>query len=105
MTTITNRDITRMGVTELAAGVAGGRLTPAAVAEAYLAHIEAIEPSIQAFSYLDLAAVRAQAAELTTEAEAGKLRGPLHGVPVAIKDEFHVAGMPTGMREIGRAHV
>ena len=44
---------------------------------------------------LDIEGARATAAELTAEAAAGKLRGPLHGVPVGIKDEFHVEGMPT----------
>ena len=44
---------------------------------------------------LDRAGVLAQAATLTAEAKTGKLRGPLHGIPVGVKDEFHVAGMPT----------
>lgn len=91
------------GVRELSGMVARGEVTPSQVAEAFLERIEAVEGRVQAWSYLDADGVRAQAAALDAEAAAGKLRGPLHGVPVGIKDEFHVKGMPTGMRGAGTA--
>lgn len=94
---ISTDSLSQLTVRDLAAAVAGGEASPSEIAEAYLARIEAIEPRVQAWSYLDPDAVRAQAARLTDEAKAGRLRGPLHGVPVGVKDEFHLAGVPTLM--------
>ena len=91
-------DVYTRGVAEIAGAVARSEVTPSQVAEAFLARIEAVEPRVHAWSYLDVEDVRAQAAALTAEAAAGRLRGPLHGVPVGIKDEFHVKGAPTAMR-------
>jgi aspartyl-tRNA(Asn)/glutamyl-tRNA(Gln) amidotransferase subunit A len=86
------------GVREIAEAVAGGEITPIEVLEAVFARIEATEEKIQAWSYLDLEMARQQAEALTVEAKAGLLRGSLHGVPVAVKDEYHVKGMPTALR-------
>ena len=94
----TTLSLTEMKVRELAQGVASGAFTPNEVLEASLARIAEVEDRVQAWTILDTEGARAQAAVLTAEAVAGKLRGPLHGVPFAIKDEFHIAGMPTLMR-------
>ncbi len=90
-------DITQLTVADIAAAVAGGALTPTEVAEAYLARIDRLEERVQAWSWLDRERVRAQAAALTDEAKAGRFRGPLHGVPIGVKDELHVAGVVTQM--------
>lgn len=58
-------------------------------------HIERQAPSLEAFVSLDAPEVRAQAEASAARWAAGEPRGPLDGVPVAIKDEFHVAGYPT----------
>ena len=42
---------------------------------------------------------------LAAEAEAGRLRGPLHGIPVAVKDVIDVAGLPTRAGSATRAHI
>jgi aspartyl-tRNA(Asn)/glutamyl-tRNA(Gln) amidotransferase subunit A len=87
-----------MTVRDIAGAVAAGDLTPDDVIEATLSRIGQLEPLVQAFTLLDAEGAREQARVLTAEAKAGELRGPLHGVPVAIKDEFHIKGMPTAMR-------
>lgn len=56
-----------------------------------LAHIEAREPDVQAFVQLDAESALAQARAL----DAGPLRGPLHGLPLAVKDIFDTAELPT----------
>ena len=99
MTTSTKVDLTTLTLIELANGVASGAMTPSDIAEASLARIQALDDRVQAWSYLNPAEVRAQADALTAEAKAGKLRGPLHGIPVGVKDEFHVAGQPTYMAD------
>jgi len=94
-------EIHELGVVEIASGVEKGSFTPAEVAEALIKRIEALDPKVQAFAYFDPKDIRAQGEVLTAEAKAGRLRGPLYGVPVGIKDEFWVKGQPTGMRGAG----
>jgi aspartyl-tRNA(Asn)/glutamyl-tRNA(Gln) amidotransferase subunit A len=91
------------GVRDIAAAVARGDTTPTEQLELVLARIEATENRLQAWSRLDVDVARQQAEQLTAEAKAGKLRGVLHGVPVAVKDEFNVKGMPTQARGPGAA--
>jgi aspartyl-tRNA(Asn)/glutamyl-tRNA(Gln) amidotransferase subunit A len=84
-----------MTASEAAAAVAAGALTPLELVQAALARIAAIEDRVKAWAYLDAEGALAEAELQTAEAKAGKLRGPLHGVPVGLKDVFHVKGMPT----------
>ena len=89
--------VTELTIAQIAALIADGDATPTEVAEAYLARIDALEEQVQAWCQLNRDDVLAQAAQLTAEARSGRLRGPLHGVPVGVKDEFHLAGLPTAM--------
>ena len=84
-----------LGVVAAADAVRAGKVTPRELAEAVLARLEAVEPQIEAFVHVDRDAVLAQADELTAEAARGAFRGPLHGVPIAIKDIFDLTGVPT----------
>lgn len=80
---------------ELAAQIRAGALSAAEVVEAYLARIARVEPHVGAWVHVDAAGARAAAGALDAEARAGRVRGPLHGVPVALKDIFDAAGMVT----------
>lgn len=79
---------------EHAAAIADGR-------QSSLALIEAAQEAAQRFAdlnalaWVDWADAQAQARALDAEAKAGRLRGPLHGLPISIKDLFNVRGMPT----------
>lgn len=84
-------DITRLG-----ACFRGGSLTPAQVAETALERMERMEPELNAFAAPMRSAALAEARARTEELAAGLDRGPLHGIPVAIKDLIEVAGAPTG---------
>jgi aspartyl-tRNA(Asn)/glutamyl-tRNA(Gln) amidotransferase subunit A len=95
MTGISTIDVAQSSIGTLSELIAAGAATPNEVLEAYLERINAVEERGQAWSHLDVVGARATAAQLSEEAAAGRLRGPLHGVPVGVKDEFHVAGMPT----------
>jgi aspartyl-tRNA(Asn)/glutamyl-tRNA(Gln) amidotransferase subunit A len=50
---------------------------------------------LNVFAYLDAATARASAMALDLEAQAGRFRGPLHGIPITIKDLYNISGMPT----------
>jgi AtzE family amidohydrolase len=77
--------------TEIARAIAGGKVKAAAVIDATLKRIVASEPTINAFT--DVVAERA--IKRAAEIDAGKHRGPLMGVPFAVKNLFDIAGLPT----------
>ena len=76
--------------------IRSGELTPSELLEQCLRRIDIYEPAVQAWVYLDRERARRDAARLTDEAKAGRVRGPLHGVPVGVKDIIDVFDMPTG---------
>jgi aspartyl-tRNA(Asn)/glutamyl-tRNA(Gln) amidotransferase subunit A len=70
-------------------------VSPVELVEACLARIRALDAELEAWAHVDAEGALAVARERESEARAGRLRGPLHGVPVGVKDIFDVAGMPT----------
>ncbi|MBX6314759.1 MAG: amidase [Isosphaeraceae bacterium] len=72
-----------------------GRRTCRDVLEACLTRIEEREPQVRAWVIVDRDGAGEQAAALDRERQGGRLRGPLHGIPVGIKDIIDVAGLPT----------
>lgn len=79
------------------------KLSPVEITDAYLAQIERLEPRLNAFITVTADEARQAARACTEEIAADKPRGPLHGLPVAIKDLFDVAGMrmTAGSRILG----
>ncbi len=71
-----------------------GEFTPTALLEAHLARIEAFEPVVRAFVHLDREGALKAADIAGREIAAGRWRGPLHGIPFAVKDNYDVAGLP-----------
>jgi aspartyl-tRNA(Asn)/glutamyl-tRNA(Gln) amidotransferase subunit A len=90
---------------EIGRAVADRRIDPVGLLESSLRRIEAVEKEVQGWCVLDRERAFAQAEALRREAEAGRLRGPLHGVPVAVKDVIDVAGLPTRAGSPTRADV
>jgi Asp-tRNA(Asn)/Glu-tRNA(Gln) amidotransferase A subunit family amidase len=81
--------------TEAAAEIARGAVSAEDYARACLDRIDAVEGEIKAFAYLDRDHVLAQARALDEQRAQGRATGPLHGVPVAIKDIIDTADYPT----------
>lgn len=80
---------------EASAGIAAGTLSPVALTEAALARIAALDPKLNAFITVTADRARRAAAAAEAEIKAGKRRGPLHGIPYALKDIYDVAGVRT----------
>ena len=81
-------------------------LSPVALAEAALARIEATEPVLQAYALLTPELALDGARRAADEIAAGRYRGPLHGIPVAVKDLYDMAGLPTSCSsEVRHDHV
>lgn len=75
--------------------LASGAVSALDVTEAYLAEIAARDPEIRAFAWHDPDHARAQARARDAHRQRGLAIGPLHGLPVAIKDIIDTAGIPT----------
>jgi amidase len=90
-------DIKTASIADFNAAYASGKVTSVKVVEAYLKRIEAFDkkgPTINSVIYLNPNAVK-EAKALDAERKAGKVRGPLHGIPVLLKDNFDTFDMPT----------
>ena len=78
-----------------AAALQGGRTSPLDLLEACLEQIDHYEPRVRAWVLVDRDRARAEAADRTAELKRGYQRGPLHGIPLGIKDIFDVFDWPT----------
>lgn len=92
-----------LSVDELGAGFRSGSMTPLQVAEQAFERIDRLNAKLNAFADPMRTAALAEAAERTAELAAGHDRGPLHGVPVAVKDLIEVRGAATGYGSLVRA--
>ena len=88
-------DLCRLTATESAARIRAGDLSPVDLVEACLARIEAIEPRVKAWVSVDADGARRAARERLDTVRAGRPLGALHGVPVGLKDIYHVQGLVT----------
>jgi Asp-tRNA(Asn)/Glu-tRNA(Gln) amidotransferase A subunit family amidase len=86
--------LAQLGAADLAPAIARGEHTSEDVVHALLARIEEVEPTVQAWAFLDPAFALKQAREADRYRQSGRPIGPLHGVPVGIKDIVDVRGMP-----------
>jgi aspartyl-tRNA(Asn)/glutamyl-tRNA(Gln) amidotransferase subunit A len=75
--------------------VTSGRISAVEVCRASLSRIEALNPSLNAFNFVDADRALARAADVDRRRAAGASLGPLAGVPIALKDNLCVRGMRT----------
>jgi aspartyl-tRNA(Asn)/glutamyl-tRNA(Gln) amidotransferase subunit A len=80
---------------EAARAFASKKLSPVELLSALLERIEGLDPKLHAFIRLDADAAMDAARASEAEIAKGRIRGPLHGVPVGIKDIIDVASLPT----------
>ena len=84
-----------MTLSEAVRHIRAGGLSPLELLESCLENIDLLEPDVKAWVTLDREGALRQAKLLSDDAIGGALRGPLHGIPVGIKDIFYTAGMRT----------
>ncbi len=88
-------DVVELSATDARERMAAGTLTSRALTQAYLERIAAVDdkgPALNSIIELNANAL-SDADALDRERQAGKVRGPLHGIPVLIKDNIDIAGM------------
>ena len=104
-TTRRNDVVYEATITELQSAMTDGRLTSVDLVDAYLARINAYDhapPGLNAMVRLNPRA-RADAAALDAERKAGKVRGPLHGIPIILKDNYGTRDLETSAGSIALA--
>jgi len=84
-----------LSLSEMISQIKQRRLSPVALMESLLQRIESLEPSLQAWVTIDRQGVLHEARLREKEIARGKTRGPLHGVPIGVKDIYYIAGMKT----------
>ena len=84
-------DLTRLTAVQIAAAIAAKDVTATEVAEAHLDRIASVDADVHAFLHVDADGALEQARRV----DAGEVRGPLAGVPLALKDVLVTKGIPT----------
>ena len=84
-----------MSAGQLSTLVESKQVSPVEIVEAHLSRIEATEPVLNSFITLLPDDARAAARRAEADIQRGNYRGPLHGIPVALKDLYNTAGVRT----------
>ncbi|MCW2841084.1 MAG: Aspartyl-tRNA(Asn)/glutamyl-tRNA(Gln) amidotransferase subunit [Aeromicrobium sp.] len=89
------RDLTRLDVSAAGGALRRGEVSALELTRAYLARIAETEPALNAYVTVDAEGAVEAADRMDRELSAGKDRGPLHGIPVGVKDLIDTAGLRT----------
>jgi aspartyl-tRNA(Asn)/glutamyl-tRNA(Gln) amidotransferase subunit A len=90
-----SEDLTRLSIEAASRRIAAGELSPVDLTRAYLERIERVDRRINAYITVLGEQALMQARALEAELSAGRNRGPLHGIPLALKDNIDTAGILT----------
>ena len=105
METITREAMTSLPAVELAALIARGDASSTEVVEAHIERIERVNPALNAVVVKRYDEARAEARQADRHRAGGELLGPLHGVPITIKEALDVAGTPSTFGLPSRAKI
>ncbi len=88
-------DPTEATLRQMSSLLADGEMSALELVEAHIARIERLDPGHRAFVHSTFGLAREMARTADVENARGRRRGPLHGIPVALKDAYDTAGIPT----------
>ncbi|HEX5568327.1 MAG TPA: amidase family protein, partial [Streptomyces sp.] len=81
---------------DAARAIESGELSPVELTDSVLERIDAVEERLGAYATVVAETARSSAVRAEREIAAGRYRGPLHGMPMGLKDLIDAAGLPTG---------
>jgi len=87
--------LSALSLVDAATGIREGRITSAELVEACLARVEEVDATIEAWAFLDREHALRQAKAADDQRKRGDTVGPLHGVPIGVKDLFDTSDYPT----------
>ena len=90
-----SRDIPFLSASELGRLIESGEVSPVQATEAYLERIEQVDEKLNSYITVTREHALESARRAESEISAGNYRGPLHGVPLAVKDQFYTSGIRT----------
>src|SRR5450755_1181126 len=90
-----SEELSSLTLAGASAGIRSRAVTPTQLTEACLARIQTYNSKLNAFITVLRERAMTEARDLEAEQRAGKLRGPLHGIPIALKDNIDTAGIRT----------
>lgn len=88
-------DLTELTIGDASVLIRARMISPVGLVRAYLARIDRLEPRVNAYITVSSDLALKQAQQLEAELDAGRWRGPLHGIPIALKDNMDTAGIRT----------
>src|SRR5437763_9799515 len=88
-------DPTKLSLSEASDLVHGKKLSQVELTQECLKHIDRLNPDLNAFITVTAESALAQAREAEAEIQKGQWKGPLHGIPIALKDLVDTAGVRT----------
>jgi aspartyl-tRNA(Asn)/glutamyl-tRNA(Gln) amidotransferase subunit A len=92
---MTDSEIVNLTIAELAPKIEAREISPVEITEAALAQADRLQPKLNSFITILHEEARIQAKELESALMRGEYRGPLHGIPIGIKDNLATAGIRT----------
>jgi amidase len=91
---LSTSDLPFTALTDIAVAIKDGALSPVTLTETMLARIASVDAELHSYIAVTADEALAQAHRAESEIRSGRYRGPLHGVPIAIKDLFFTKGTP-----------
>lgn len=88
-------DLTELSIADASTLIRARKISPIELVRAYLERIDLLEPKVNAYITVTGDLALRQARDLEAELNAGRWRGPMHGIPIALKDNMDTAGIRT----------
>ena len=92
---MTERDLEGMSITEIAPQIRSKKVSPVELTNVFLKRIERINPLLNAYTTVTEESAREQAQAAEDEIRRDRYRGPLHGVPISVKENICIKGVKT----------